>query len=294
MTEESPSYSRIDADLHEEQFKHFQELIYQRYGIFIDQGHRDTLRMGLLARTTAINLNSYNQYYHYLRFHPDREVEFRQLISLITITETSFFRNREQFDVLTGHVLSELSAGRQGRPRLLRVWSAGCSSGAEPYSLAISILESPLLSEGWQVQILGTDVSQKALQEARAGWYTERTMRFCTSAERTKYFRKVGDGYEILPRVKSMVDFQYFNLVEEPFPLARMGGWDIIFCRNVTIYFKPESTRRVIHNFYESLEAGGYLFIGYSESLQQITRELVPIEIGGTYIYQKEISAGDP
>jgi chemotaxis protein methyltransferase CheR len=217
-------FQRFEPDLNDDLFRQFQDLINSWSGIVLDESHRDTLRIGLVARATAINLKTYDQYYHYLKLHPNREAEFRGLISLLAVSETSFFRNREQFDILRTHILQDLFKSRLGQERAIRIWSAGCSVGAEPYSIAMTLLDSIDQIGNCRIDILATDVSQRSLKEAMEGSYSERFLRFCTTMERARHFTKTKGGrYVVNERVRSMVQFRYFNLVEEPFPLSIMG-----------------------------------------------------------------------
>ncbi|MBI4652179.1 hypothetical protein HY745_13085, partial [Candidatus Desantisbacteria bacterium] len=171
----------------------------------------------------------------------------------------------------------------------INIWSAGCSTGEEPYSIAMLIQENfAFLLPDWSIYILGTDVCNNALGQARKGIYRKRAMRLLKEYEKNRYFEEEpGENFKINEQIKKMVEFRYFNLVGESYPLPETGQWDIIFCCNVTIYFKLETTKRVIDNYYKNLKPGGYLFIGYSETLQNINDEFELIEINGNFLYRK-------
>jgi len=212
-----------------------------------------------VARATRLGYGTLDDYYDALG-RDDRE--FNELLNLVTINETSFFRFPAQFDALRDRVVPEVMARKKPGDRDLRVWSAGCSTGEEPYSIAMTLLDTGITASGWKPQVLGTDVSTKALARAKSGVYGKRAMMNIAPDVVSRYFERTMSGeYRVNDRVRSLVDFGYQNLIKEPYPLSLMGGWDIIFCRNVTIYFRIESTRRVVRNFYDSLNEGGYLFI---------------------------------
>ncbi len=264
----------------------FRDYIHEHSGIFLDESKLDSLRISLHTRASRTNCFSYNDYFQILK---GSEEEFRELISLITINETSFFRYFAQFEVFRNNILPDIIRRKEKiGNKSLRIWSAGCSTGEEPYTVALIILDGFPEILTWNIEILGTDVSKKALSQAKEGFYHSRSLRITPQRYIDKYFEPSGDGFQIKDEVKRMVNFKYHNLVKEPYPLSVLGSWDVIFCRNVTIYFKPESTKRVVRKFYESLNDDGYLLIGHSETLYQISSDFVPIEINGLFVYQKQ------
>ncbi|MHB8050075.1 MAG: CheR family methyltransferase [Coriobacteriia bacterium] len=272
-------------DLDAEEFRRFRDLIHRHSGIYLEESKLDSLRISLVTRATRLGYGTFGEYYDVL----DRdEREFNELLNLVTINETSFFRFPGQFDALRDQVLPEIMASRPAGKRDLRIWSAGCSTGEEPYTLSMLTLDMALAASGWNPQILGTDVSTKALGRARAGVYGRRAMMNVAPDIVERHFDPTPTGdFRVNDRVRSQVDFGYQNLIKEPYPLSLMGNWDIIFCRNVTIYFRIESTRRVVRNFYDSLNDGGYLFIGHSETLTSISDDFEALEIGGVFLYRK-------
>lgn len=284
-------YYRIEPDLTEEEFLLFQNFILQNSGIFIDEPKRDQLRKALLSRTTFLNLTGYIDYYKFLKYNPRGEEEFKELLNLITIGETYFFRDAKHFNILRKYILAEIAKEKQAQGnRAIKIWSAGCSTGEEPYSIAITLVETLQPISMWDIEILASDVSTRALNIAQEGVYSKWSLRSTNRSYIEKYFIHDNKKFILKDEIKKMVNFEYFNLIKEPFPLSKMGDyWDIIFCKNVTIYFKPESTKRVISNFYKSLQKGGYLFIGASESLYHISNEFKLVEIDGNFIYQKPV-----
>lgn len=284
-------YHQIEPDFTNEEFLVFQNFLLQNSGIFIDEPKRDSLRRALLARTTSMNLSGYSDYYKFLKYNPRGEEEFKELLNLITIGETYFFRDAKHFNTLRKHVLLEITKRKQSQGnRNIRIWSAGCSTGEEPYSIAITLLENLQPIQLWDVEIFASDVSTSALQKAQEAEYTKWSLRSTNRSYIEKYFIQEDKKFILKDEIKKMVKFEYFNLIKEPFPLSKMGDyWDVIFCKNVTIYFKLESTKRVISNFYNSLQKEGYLFIGASESLYHISNEFKLLEIEGNFIYQKPV-----
>jgi chemotaxis protein methyltransferase CheR len=275
---------QLSKDLTLAEFRQFRDYIHQHSGIYLEESKLDSLRISLLARATRLDCEGWDAYFEVLARD---EPEFRELMSLITINETSFFRFPAQFEALRGQVLPQLAASRGGDNRTVRIWSAGCSTGEQPYSIAMTFLESGLEGSGWRCEVMGTDVSTKALGVAKAALYPERAVAGLPPDIVRRYFTKEDDGYRVASSVRSLVDFGYHNLIKEPYPLALMGNWDVIFCRNVTIYFKLESTKRVVHNFYSSLNQGGYLFPGHSETLTSVSDAFEPVETSGVFLYRK-------
>lgn len=274
----------LSKDLSQEDFLRFRDWINSHAGIYLEEIKTDSLRISLVTRATRFGFTTFDEYYKLLA---NDDAEFRELMNLITINETFFFRFPAQFDAFRDKVIPEILESKPNSSRQFRVWSAGCSTGEEPYTIAMSMLDSGLEGFGYKGQVLGTDVSTNALNRAREATYQGRALSNLDRATMQRFFEPVKEGHRVGKRVRDMVDFQYHNLIKEPYPLALMSNWDVLFCRNVTIYFKLESTRRVVHNFYESLNPGGYLFIGHSETLTSISDEFESVEIDGVFLYRK-------
>lgn len=278
----------LAKDLTIEEFRRFRDLLHRQSGIYLEESKLDSLRISLVTRATRLGYKTLPDYYAALSRD---EHEFNELLNLVTINETSFFRFPAQFDALRTKVLPEIMAGKTGGNKAVRIWSAGCSTGEEPYSISMTMLDSGLEVAGFKPQILGTDVSTKALARAKAGVYGKRAMMSVPSGVVSRHFEQTPAGdFRVNEKVRSLVDFGYQNLIREPYPLSLMGNWDIIFCRNVTIYFRLESTRRVVANFYDSLNEGGYLFVGHSETLTSVNDAFEAVETGGVFLYRKPTS----
>ncbi len=245
----------------------FSQLAHQLYGLNFPEKRRVDLEQGVKQAYAASGCHSLDEYYQRLT-DPDRGKSLRQqLANTLTIGESHFFRDAGQFNALYDHVLPELIEQRRSL-RMLRIWSAGCSSGEEPYSLAIMLRELIPDIDQWTITIQGTDINSGALERARRGLYSEWAFRENRAIQwRNRYFRPVDKHYELLPEIRRMVHFMPLNLVEDDYPSLRTNTTylDLIICRNVTIYFTPTITRRIIERFYEALVDGGWLIVGHSE-----------------------------
>jgi chemotaxis protein methyltransferase CheR len=280
----TPTGTPISTDLPPEEFVRFRDWIHRHSGIFLEDQKADPLRISLVARATRHGFTEFDEYYRLL---VNDEAEFKELLNLITINETSFFRFPAQFDALRTTVIPEILQNKLAGSKQFRVWSAGCSTGEEPYTIAMSLLESGLDSQGYRIEVLGTDVSTEALGKAKHAVYPSKSVANLAEDVVDRYFDPVKGGHRVRHQVRELVDFQYHNLIKEPYPLVLMGNWDIIFCRNVTIYFRLESTRRVVQNFFDSLNPGGYLFIGHSETLASISDKFEPVHTNEVFLYRK-------
>jgi len=274
----------ISKNLTTEDFLRFRDYIHRHSGIYLEESKADSLRIALVTRCTRFGFTSVDQYFRLLSTDGP---EFRELMNLVTINETSFFRFTAQFDALRDEVVPELLRGKAEEERSFRAWSAGCSTGEEPYTIAMTLIDSGIEGLGYRPQVLGTDVSSSALDRAKKGIYGPYSLLNVPTSVMNRFFEPTPEGHRVTQEVRKLVEFDYHNLVKEPYPLASMGGWDVIFCRNVTIYFRLESTCRVVENMYRCLNPGGYLFIGHSETLTGITDEFEVLEVGGVYLYRK-------
>lgn len=271
----------IPADL-KAQFRSF---INSRTGLYFKDYDLRDLSKALGSRMAANRLDSPTAYYNLLAASEKKEEEVRELLNLLTVNHTYFFRNEPQFAALKDKILPELlekkrrkSAAAQergageGKPSL-RIWSAGCSTGEEPYTIAMVLCDLGLDPAQWDLTILATDASSQALDKARIGLYGKNSLRPVDQEHLARYFTPrpdKGEGiYQIDDNIKKMVEFGFFNLMEENYPI----GFDLIFCRNVVIYFELPTTIRVMRKFYDSLQDDGYMFIGYSESLAYVTEK---------------------
>jgi len=273
------------VNLGDEEFRLIRDLINSYCGIFFEDGSRYIVERRLSRRVLSHHFKTFRDYYRFLRYDKRRDEELASIMDILTVNETYFFREINQLKAFSEEILPEVKAGK-GRDRKLRVWSAGCSTGEEPYTIAMLILESRLLN-GWDVEIVGSDINQRVLHVAREGIYRKNSFRTIDDYYVRKYFRSDGTGgQKIADEVKSLVNFSYLNLLD-PFKVKFLGRFDVIFCRNVMIYFDHESRKKVINMFYERLNHAGYLLLGHAESLINLSTAFKLKHLMNDMVYQK-------
>jgi len=265
------------------------DLIYQVAGIFHPDSKLYFLQDRCKRRMTARDLSSIQEYLDALTIKADRERELQLLLNEITVGETSFFRNQPQLDALRKFILPELlrEKERLGYQRL-RIWSAGCSTGEEPYTLAMILLEEMQARHAnWQIEVFATDINEKSLAKARQGQYAAYALRNVSRPLLEKYFTPAGDGqFLVREEPRALVSFQHLNLFDER-RLMFLRGLDLILCCNVLIYFDAESKRRMIQHFYNMLQPHGYLFLGHAESLFGINDDFRLVHYPGATAYAR-------
>ncbi len=272
--------------LSQPQFERLRQIIYDRSGIHFPDTKKYVLESRLGHRLGELEIEDYDQYIVFLTMGPYQADEFQEMFNRITINETSFFRNEPQLDVFEKTVLPEMLEKRASSKRL-RVWSAACSSGEEPYTLAMQIHRSlGVRVSDWRLEILGTDISEKCLNIAAAGRYSSYAIRSTPDLIKNRYFKAEGLFYDLDPTIRSMVSFEKHNL-KDTLAAKRHGTWDVIFCRNVMIYFDEEMKKRVAKMFHDQLADDGCLFIGHSESLRTLDVPFEQIPIPQGFCYRK-------
>ena len=264
------------------------DLIYQVAGIFHPDNKLRLLCERCNRRMKEIKSSTLRDYLDCLTIRSNRQVELTALLNEITIGETSFFRNEPQLDALRQIVIPKLlAAGTQLPTRHLRIWSAGCSTGEEPYTLSMIMLEeSRDLLKGWTVEILATDLNENSLAHAKKALYGTYSTRNLTPPYLQKYFSTAEDLFQVKPIVSSGVSFSRLNLSDDA-RMTFMKGLDVVFCCNVLIYFDLVSKRRVIQHFYNNLLPHGYLFLGHSESLYGVSEDFRLVHLPGATAYIK-------
>ncbi|MBI1870023.1 MAG: tetratricopeptide repeat protein [Chlamydiae bacterium] len=277
-----------DAD-----FESFQTLLIQECGFFFDPNRQELLFSGLSDRMAKRHIDSAKEYYDFIKNHPEGEIEIKSLIDLLTIGETYFFRNPAHFDVLKEHVLPLFVRDRSHGSKTLNLWSAGSSTGEEIYSLAITLLETLPEPETWNISLLATDVNRNHLLRAKEAIYSERAVRQVPPEWLEKYFTQRGRKYILKECVKKKVHFEYHNLIKDSFTLPGMQEVDILFCRNVIIYFNLETIRRLFNQFATCVREPGYLFMGEAETLWTLSDQFVPVEFPHSIIYRKSPHPGE-
>ena len=276
---------RILSEISEKDFDLFRSLIKKEVGISLRHSKKKMLGLKLSRRLQDLGLSSYFDYYHYI-LKPESVKELQCLVNIITIDQTSFFRGEKQFELLRERVLPEL-VQRKAEEKRIRIWSSGCSTGQEPYSLAMLVYEMDNVSISWDIKILATDANTQSLKIAYLGKYRADQVAEVPSDYLIKYFRKeISEGEEVFRIKKSLKQrliFRRLNLLKSINQLK----WpiDLIFCRNVMIYFDFATKKKIIDQFYNLLEPEGYLCLGLSESLLGIDDRFSLIERA---IYRKK------
>jgi len=273
-------------------FRLLRDFIHGYCGIFFDDGSKFLLERRLSRRLEQHRLKTFEEYYHYLRYDRKREEELTILVDNLTTNETYFFRESPQLRAFSEEILPELRETLADR-KVLRIWSAGCSTGEEPYTIAMLLLESGDWWRDWQVEILGSDINQRVLHTARKGVYKKNAHRVTSPEMLAKYFIEENNGdFRIVDKVKELVSFSSLNLFD-PFKTGLISNMDVIFCRNVIIYFDKEAKKKVIESFYNKLRGGGYLLLGHSESLINISNAFALRTLKNDMVYQKPLRARD-
>lgn len=262
------------------------DLIYKVCGIYLPDNKFYFLRDRAARRLKALQTESVREYYELLTAGPDREAEIRNLLNEITVGETCFFRNPQQLSALRKVILPKIM---EAKAKLsftrLKIWSAGSSTGEEPYTLAMIMLEdsAPML-KGWSWEIVATDLNDNSLAKCKEGIYDSYALRNTEPYYQQKYFNQQGQTFAIAAEVKKKVTFSRLNLQDES-KILFMKGNDVVFCANVLIYFDGASKRRTVHHFYNSLLPGGYFFLGHSESLYGVNDEFRLVHFPGATAY---------
>ncbi len=283
-----------EVKLTEDEFRKLAKFVYDLLGIHIPEKRRYLFENRLSDRLRELSLSSFSDYLNYLRFDTGRHQELDRLIERVTTNETSFFRDTSQLDIFRDKLLPNVIAARlKQKLRRIRVWSAGCSSGEEPYTLAIMILEKlgPAAAQ-WDIRVLGSDISEAMLGKAREGVYSNYSLRTTPDPVLKRYFQEKGGNMGVHEALKKLVRFERINLTDSD-STRRVSPADIIFCRNVIIYFDDDVKRRVAAAFRDKVASDGYLVLGHSESLRNITRSFLPMPGVGSPIYVPAGSGSD-
>lgn len=263
-------------------FKRFRDLIYNESGISFTNTNRPILESRLKERLRELELTSIDSYYNDLIRNSE---ELKNLLDLVTTNLTKFFRNQTHFDAFESYILDDL---RKKNPKKhLKIWSAGCSTGEEPYTIAMVARE--ILDMSWKIEIIASDISFNALMKAKEGFYESNKVVGIPDKYLKKYMIEIGSGYYVKDEIKELVQFDYHNLKNAP----TTRDFDIIFCRNVIIYFDTAAQKRVVNLFYDTMKPYAYFFIGHSESLFGMDTKFVFTKIGNACLYMKNEERGN-
>lgn len=270
-----------ELELSEHELSEIRMLIEERTGICFDQSRErffvGRVREHLLAR-------GFERGTDFLRAARKANVEYEALLERLLTQETTFFRYPAVYEAFQKRALPELHIKKFWKsPRTLRIWSAGCSTGEEPYSIAITIADALTFADAWNVEILASDVGRLALKQAENATYSGRSLSGVSEKQLAAHFSPVEGGQQVKPRLRKMVTFTQMNLASAVY----VGRMDVIFCMNVLIYFSEERRRSLVQRYYDTLEPGGYLFLGHSESISKMPVKFQAIVLNDCILYRK-------
>ena len=263
------------------EFRLLSELFNHHAGITFGVESRQVLERRLRERLASLGLRSFGEYYQLLRYEDRARSELDEAIDLVTINETYFFRESYQLRAFRSEVLPNLPQGRER----LSIWSAGCSTGEEVYTIAMLLRECALF-EGWELRVLGSDITRRCIAVARRGVYQQTSFRTTPDHVRRRYFHERDDGFHVHDSIRALCHFGQLNLLDEQ-RTKLLGRIDAIFCRNVLIYLDGHARKRVIDMFHERLQTGGVLLLGHSESLLNVTTAFELLHLREDLVYRK-------
>jgi chemotaxis protein methyltransferase CheR len=296
----------LAVQLSQAEMRLLQTLVYQECGMYFDARRTHFLQDRLQRRLRECRMDSFYSYYRLL-ISPHGREELNTLLEHLTVNETSFFRNKAQLELFHKHVLDEIIRDKHAAGNFhIRIWSAGCSTGQEPYTIAMLLADAlayhqlrlpvqqggswpkPLVAAPWTVEIPASDINYSVLRAGQEGIYNEHQMSSVDYSYRMRFFDKVGEHYAIKKGIKELVHFDFHNLKTEFLPQAN----DVIFCRNVMMYFDEAEQRRLIEKFYRCLRPGGYLLVGHAETLLGLTDKFTMVyRNSGTAYKRLEVTA---
>ena len=271
-------------DLPDDVFRQLRDAIYQKSGLWFSDSSKYLIQKRLSPLALELNFDSFQKYFYYLQYDPRSDAEYDKIFDLVTTNETYFFREPAQLAAFSEEIVPELMEKRPGRK--IRIWSAGCSSGEEAYTIAMLLSEKGYYEKA-AFEIFATDLNQLVLAKARKGIYRENAFRATNDQLRQKYFtQEDAHAWRIKDEVRNRVQFGRLNLYDGP-RVSLVGALDVIFCRNVIIYFDEASKRAVVQSFYSRLLEGGYLLLGHSESLISLSTQFKLKHLAHDMVYQK-------
>jgi len=279
-------------ELPDDIFRLLRDYIRNYCGMYFDDNAKYLLERRLSRRVQLHQFKTFKDYYHFITYDRRRDEELVEVIDTLTTNETYFFREEAQLRAFADEIVPELARRKRGGGAL-RIWSAGCSTGEEPYTIAM-LLKERGYDASLDVEIMGSDINQKVLTSARRGIYKKGSFRTTDERMLRKYFKEDSPGsYKISDDVKKHVSFSYLNLFD-PYKLSFLKEFDIIFCRNVIIYFDAASKKKLVDTFYGKLAHGGYLLLGHAESLMNISTAFELVHLKNDMVYHKAARKEDP
>jgi chemotaxis protein methyltransferase CheR len=270
-----------NATLTEAELDDIRVLIEQRSAILFDSSRERFFSTRVREHLVEKGWSSGSELLRHVR---GSSIEYESLLERLLTQETSFFRYPGVYEALEKTILPQVQERKFWEtPRTLRIWSAGCSTGEEAYSIAITLCDSLKFAEAWEVEILATDVSRRALRHAERGLYAKRSLQDVSLRQVETYFTSTKHGFQVKPRIRRMVSFAQMNLVESVY----VGKLDCIFCMNVLMYFSEERRLAILRRFYEALEPGGYFLLGHAETLSHLPMKFESVVLGDCRLYRK-------
>ena len=277
----------LDITITDDDFEKFSEYFYRKTGIMFDQSKRYFVDRRLIERIKATAQSGFKSYFIFLRFEPSGK-ELQNLINALTVNETYFFREEYQFKCMVNSMLPEILS-RKKTGDLIRIWSIPSSTGEEPYSIVIYLLEYWKDIDKWDVEIISSDIDTSVLESARKGVYSERSVQYLSKELIRKYFKPIGNGYyKIFDDLRSCVEFTNVNIMDTK-DTKRYRGFDIVFCRNLLIYFDDLSRKTAVENLFDTMNPGGFICLGHSESMSRITPIFRLRKFPEAIVYQKPL-----
>lgn len=284
-------YSDPEVQMSDDEFRLIRDLIYTHCGLYFDNESKYLLEKRLARRVCHHQLLEFKDYYHFLKYDRTKDQELSDIMDILTTNETYFFRESFQLKAFTDEIIPELLSAKEKKgDRSLRIWSAGCSTGEEPYTIAMLLLQMGL-PKGWRIEIIGTDISHRVLHQARKATYGKTSFRSTEQSYINRWFQHHDGFYKINDEVRELVTISHLNLFDQN-RLALLGKMDVIFCRNVIIYFDQLAKKKVVESFYKALRDDGYLLLGHSESLMNITTAFALKHLKNDMVYQKPQTTG--
>lgn len=277
-------------EITQDDFVTIRDFIHERSGIYFAENKKYIIENRLSKRMGELGIKNYKDYFYQMKYDISQK-EFNTLMNLITTNETSFFRNPPQLKSFSEEVIPLLIKEKeQKKQKNLRIWSAGCSTGEEPYTIGIILREKIRDLNSWHMEIFANDISEQVLYTARRGIYSRSTLRSTDKFIIEKYFINEPEGYRISDDIKKLVKFSHMNLTDNR-KIKTLSNIDVIFCRNVMIYFSDEVKKNIVRQYYNCLRPGGYLYIGHSESLHGISKAFKLVYFKNALVYKKEGAA---
>lgn len=272
--------------LSEENFSKLSEFIYRKSGIFLEkEKHYDKVAKYVDKRANEINAKTFRQYFFKLRFEDKEGTEFQDLMNAMTVNETYFFRENNQFEVLIEHILPELDRVKP-KHEAIRILSSPCSTGEEPYSMVLHLLEEESIIERRDIEIVGIDIDSTVIKKAQLGQFTDRSVHAIPKNVVSKWFKRKALGYELIDDLKGSVHFEVINVFDKA-QMRSLGRFDVIFSRNMLIYFDDASRKEVAMTFYDIMNPNGYILLGHAEYMSRIVSVFKAKKIKDTLIYKK-------